>query len=166
MLRAARAALPVLLLTIFATFSVLPGAPQAEQPMLGTRPRSVFAPYFTVGHGYRATMTLNNSTRSAYTVYPTVYSLDGAGVPLQPVRLEAHEHKEVDLADWVTPLDEGYATGSLRLDYESVGFGLGAQVAIMNEHQNTEFAVPLRSRGEFKSPQLEGLWWSPDKNAG
>lgn len=165
MRQAKRLALPFLLVIAAVALSLSSGAPQAEQRLPGARPRSVFAPYYSVGKGYRAMLGLNNTTRAPFVVHPTIYSVDGEGVQMPPIRLEAHEHKKVDLAEWVMPLGERFALGSLRLGYESVGFGLGSVLSMVNEDQSLVVDVKLQSPGEFKSSRLEGVWWRDSRES-
>jgi len=138
---------------------------QSDEILPGTRLRSLFAPYYTVEQGFHSLLTLNNSTRVPFVVNPTVYARDGSGMVIAPISLEAHEHKSLDLSDWVATLGGGFATGTLRLDYEGVGYGLGAQVTIVNEQDSLVLDVPLYSQAMFGSSQLEAIWWAPDREA-
>lgn len=158
--------LPLLLL-VGSAIAVLTsvGAPQVPDRIPRAKPRSVFAPYYTTEHGWRAMLGVNNSTKAAFTVLPTVYSPDGAGIPMPAIRLEPHQHAAIDVSEWVARLGKDYQTGSIQLDYESVGFGLGAQLSLTNEKRSLSIDVPLHSRDEFASSRLEGIWWTPDKHA-
>src|SRR5712691_12792645 len=122
MLKAVRVVLPLLILAVVALTLPRWAAPQNDQPLPGVRPRTQFAPYYTVEAGFQAMLMLNNSTRAAFVVRPTVYSLAGNAVPMAPIRLEAHGTQEIDLGPWVARLGDEYVTGSLRLDYVGVGF--------------------------------------------
>jgi hypothetical protein len=105
---------------------------------------------------------LNNATRAGFDVRPTLYSLDGNAAALAPIHLAAHETKTIDLGQWVAQLGGKYTAGSLRLDYESVGFGLGAMVMMVNEPESLEIDVLARSQQMFKSADLEAIWWAAD----
>ena len=61
-------------------------------------------------------LMLNNSTKMAFVVKPTLYSLSGKGAQIDPVPLAAHETKEIDLSQWVAGLGPEYLTGSIRLE--------------------------------------------------
>lgn len=138
---------------------------QSDEILPGTRPRSQFAPYYSIGDGYNAILGLTNTTRAAFVVRPTLFSLEGRVAPISPLRLEAHETKEIDLSQWVSGLGDEFSTGSLQLDYESAGNGLGAMVMMMNERESLEVAVLARPARALKSSRLESLWWIPDKDA-
>jgi hypothetical protein len=49
------------------------------------KPRSVFGAYYLVGEGFTSTLGLNNSTQFPLTVYPTLYSRSGLGMPMAAV---------------------------------------------------------------------------------
>ncbi len=162
MLKALRLALPLSFLLSAAVLTVSLGAPAQDPPLPGSIPRSQFAPYYTVTQGFRVELMLNNATRAGFDVRPTLYSLDGNAAALSPIHLAGHETKTIDLAGWVAQLGGEYVTGSLRLDYESVGLGLGAMVMMVNEPGSLEVDVLARSQQMFKSTNLEGVWWATD----
>ncbi len=154
-------------IVFFCFAPMLPNArtAQSDEVLPGSVSRSIFSPYYTVEPGWLTVLGLNNSTRVPITVSPTIYSLDGVGVPMSPVRLEPHEMKEIHLADWVAPLGDNYLKGSVRLEYVGVPFGLRSVITATDEQNSLALNIPLRARGEFKSSQLEAVWWVPNDDA-
>jgi hypothetical protein len=128
-------------------------------------PQAIFAAYDTLGPDWQTTLLLNNTSRVPLTVNPTVYSLDGAGVPLPVIHLEAHEHQRVDFTQLVAPLGGNYAQGSLRLQYVGAGMGLGAILSSINLQRSLVVEALLHSEMDFKSSDLEAIWWAPDPYA-
>jgi hypothetical protein len=165
MYKSLRVALPLLALAVAAVMLPRWAGTQNDQPPPEARPRTQFAPYYTVRDGFQSVLRLNNSTRAGYLVAPTLYSLAGKPAQVPPIHLEAHETKEIDLGRWVAALGDEYAAGSIRLDYVGMGFGLGAVVIMMNPGDSLELDVLAQSHQMFKSGRLEGLWWAPDENA-
>ncbi|MCI0540564.1 MAG: hypothetical protein L0Z50_35640 [Verrucomicrobiales bacterium] len=94
------------------------------------QPRSVFGAYYLVGDGFNSTLGLNNSTQFPLTVYPTLYSASGVGMPMAAVTVQPNSHVEVKMADWVSQLGGEFRAGSWQLDYHSVLNALGAQVLV------------------------------------
>ncbi|MGH9795639.1 MAG: hypothetical protein ACRD5G_12780, partial [Candidatus Acidiferrales bacterium] len=142
-----------------------PVTPQQEEALPGTARRSIYAAYDTLGPRWQTTLLLNNTTRDPITVAPTVYSLDGAGIPLPFVPLAAHEHRRVDFREWIVPLGKDYQRGSLRLQFESVPFGLGAILSSVHDEKSQVIEAVLHSGLEFKSSQLEAVWFAPGRDA-
>lgn len=139
-------------------------SPQGEK-LPGSRRRTIFAPYYLSGNGYQTTLGLNNPTGRPMVVHPIIYSLEGQGVAMDPIQIDAHRHVGMDLGQWVAPLGENFKSGSLEIGFESVPNGLGAQITIVNEQDGLVMDIPLRGRGEFRSSRLEGIWWALDKEA-
>jgi hypothetical protein len=140
------------------------GSPASPEPLPNAVFRSQFAPYYTVQEGWRAVLGLNNTTRAPFDVMPTVCSLEGVAAVLPPIRLEAHEHKMVDIAELVAGLGEQFHTGSLRADFVSVGNGLGAHVSLLNERESLLINIMLRSHAMHRSSKLEAIWWAPTRH--
>jgi hypothetical protein len=139
-------------------------APQDQDEVLpGSGSHVQSAPFYTVAEGFMTMLMLNNGTRAGFSVKATLYSLDGVPTELPPIHLNAHETKEVDLNEWVAGFGPQYASGSLRLDYQSIPYGLGAMVMMVNERQSIEVDVLARPSSEFKSNRLEAMWWKPER---
>lgn len=137
--------------------------PDKELP--GSRPYSQFAPYYTVGDGFMTMLMLNNATQTDLSVKVTLYALDGQPAELPVIHVSAHETREVNLNEWVAGLGNRYVTGSLRLDYQSIAYALGAMVMMVNEAESIEIDVLARPAFEFKSNHLEAMWWMPEDAA-
>ncbi len=165
MRRAIWVALPFVLLASTLLFTVQRATPQQGSTLPGARARTQFAPYYTINEGFQTSLMVSNTTRAPFIVTATLYSLSGTAAVLAPIPLDAHDMKMIDLAQVVAGLGGEFRSGSLRLDYTSVGYGLGAMVMMVNDRQSLEFGVLARPPNALKSSRLESLWWAPDNKA-
>lgn len=139
----------------------VPAQRDQDEILPGSGSHSQWAPFYTVGEGFMTMLMLNNGTRAGFSVKVTLYSPEGEPAELPSIHLNAHETKDVDLNEWVAGLGAQYVSGSLRLDYRSTPYALGAMVMMVNERQSLEVDVLARPKWEFKSNRLEAMWWRP-----
>lgn len=129
------------------------------------RPRVVFGAYYSIQHDYVSVLGLNNSTKDPLTVFPTLYSHSGERAVMAPVIVAAHQHIQINLNDWLAPLGGNFRTGSIQLAYESFLNALGAQILVQDEGHSLSLDVPVHGRHEFKSRNLEAIWWAYDRQS-
>ena len=160
--------LAVLLGLLLASTMLLSVPAATQRPSKGPArqwSRTVFAPYYTVGRGYRAVLGLNNPTAKALIVSPVMYSLSGLAHPIPSLELAPGQGNKVDLADWIKTAGGEFATGSLQLTYQGEIPEFAAVLFLENEEKSLSVNNRLRGRGEFSSTQLEGIWWAPSDDA-
>ena len=105
---------PFLLLVAATLLPLCLAARPPDESISGTRPRTIFAPYYAMWHcdsSFLSSKNSNELTRTRFVVNPTARALDGRGTAIAPIALEAHEHKGTYRGEWAATLGDGFAIG-------------------------------------------------------
>lgn len=119
-------------------------------------------PYYSTKGDWDSVLTLNNATHNSLTASLTLYSLDGAALPLPDVSLGSDFHIALRLSDLIAKAQSGsrFQEGSIELRFNGNMMDLGAQLTVSDAKHGLSF--DMEPPMAFKSSTLEGLWWSAD----
>lgn len=127
--------------------------------------QALLFPYWSLKDGFASSIGMNNASDTVLTIYPTIYSANGAAIEVAPVTLGPRQQFAADLSRWIAEAG-GAASGnegSLQLRYEAPAAAyLGAQIGITNLEAGLSFDVPDEKPSAYRSSRLEGLWWQLD----
>lgn len=127
----------------------------------GGSSHTLFAPYYSVKRGLKATLMISNQGPNEMPVQVRLFSRDGLQVDLPAINLSGNETKSIDLGQHVsqgTSVEEG----SVQVEYKGRMLELGGVVTLVDAAQSVifdeELVEPARA---FASSRLEGVWWRP-----
>jgi len=119
-------------------------------------------PYFTLRDGMSSQLTLFNSAPAPTTVTATIFNTEGRPYSPQPIVLDAHSFKTIQLKDIVPESD--FDSGSIELAFRGINMtALTTQVSIYSLEKRV--LVESRHLHMFMSSRLNGIVWLPDAEA-
>ncbi|MCA1642395.1 MAG: hypothetical protein LC785_10700 [Acidobacteria bacterium] len=119
------------------------------------------ATYYSLRGDLRATLMLNNKGPQPLDVWPALFNLGGAPLPVPTVTVPGNSFREIDLRDWIGG-DESFREGSIQVSYSGADLLLGAQVYLTDATHSLVFEEKFSEPAvQFASAQLEGVWWLP-----
>ncbi len=147
---------------IFAVLILLIPMARAGKPRTSTGLHLLSLPYYLAKGDWDSILTLNNATHNSVTASLTLYSLDGAVLPLPDVLLGSDFHVALRLSDLIAkaPIRGRFQEGSIELRFNGEMMDLGAQLTVSDSKHGLAF--DMEPPMVFKSSTLEGLWWSRD----
>src|SRR6266403_3877413 len=95
-----------------------PGQPTSTRPPRPPQPQTDQAtniPYFSLRDGMSSTLTLDNNAPSPTPVTVTIFNTEGRAQTLDPVTLDPHSFKQIELSDVVA--SELFNEGNLSVAY-------------------------------------------------
>ncbi len=111
-------------------------------------------PYFTLRDGMSSTLTLNNLAPTATKVTVTLFNTEGRAHVLDPITLDPHSFKEVQLAD-VAP--EGFDSGNVEVAFNGTMMTVTCQVSVFSLKNRVSFESREQDMMDFESTKLAGI---------
>lgn len=127
------------------------------------KPHLLAASYYSLNHGFTATLMLNNKGPKPIEVKPTLFSLDGQRLELQSITVEGMSFREVNMRDFGIA-GTAFQEGSLQLFHRGKDLVLGAQVKMVDMRRSLIYEEKLLEvQTEVGQQRLEGVWWLPSR---
>jgi hypothetical protein len=171
-LRIARLLLGVSLIFAFATARAAAqtsGTPPGQRPSPPSRPpqpqtdQMTNIPYFSLRDGMNSTLTLNNIGPKPTTVTVTIFNTEGRAHVLDPIILDLHSFKEINLVD-VVPGQE-FDSGNIEVAYHGIMMGVTCQVSVVSADKRVSFESREQDMMDFESSSMNGIVWLPQEEA-
>jgi hypothetical protein len=125
--------------------------PSRPQPVMD---QMTNIPYFTVLDGMSSTLTLNNVSSASTPVTVTIYNLEGKSHVLDPIVLDAHSFKQIDLRDVV---NDEFSSGSIEVAFNGIAMGVTCQVSVFSLKNRVSFESREQDVMDFDSANLAGI---------
>lgn len=134
-------------------------APQTKTPPPRKTPptsnQMTNIPYYTLRDGLSSTLTLNNLTMSAMPVTVTLYNTQGKAQTLNPITLDPHSFKQIELGD-VVASDE-FDSGNVEIAFNGINMAVTSQVSIYSLKDRVSFESREADIMDFMSSKLAGI---------
>jgi hypothetical protein len=111
-------------------------------------------PYFTLRNGMSSTLTLQNLAPTPTKVTVTVFNTEGRAHVLDPITLDPHSFKEVQLGD-VAP--EGFDSGNVEVAFNGISMAVTCQVSVFSLEKRVSFESREQDMMDFESTNLAGI---------
>ena len=111
-------------------------------------------PYFTLRDGLSSTLTLQNLAQTPTKVTVTIFNSDGQSHVLDPISLDPHSFREVQLAD-VAP--NGFDSGNIAVAYNGTMMMVTCQVSVFSTEKRVSFESREADMMDFESANLAGI---------
>jgi hypothetical protein len=169
--RIVRLAISVSLIFTFSTLRATAqtsGPPAGQLPGPRSRPpqpqmdQMTNIPYFTLRDGMSSILTLNNVASTPTKVTVTIFNTEGRANVLDPITLNPHSVKEVQLAG-VVP--EGFGSGNIQVAFHGIDMAVTCQVSVSNLEKRVSFESREQDMMDFASVNSNGILWLPQKEA-
>jgi len=148
----------VFVVSIFHLSPVM-AAPQTKTvPPRKTAPTSsqmTNIPYYTLRDGLSSTLTLNNLTTSAMPVNVTIYNMKGKAQLLDPITLDPHSFKQIELRD-VVASDE-FDSGNVEIAFNGINMAVTSQISVYSLKDRVSFESREADMMDFESSKLAGI---------
>lgn len=147
-----------------------PGAPNpGAQPKMPAKPPQPEAdqmtniPYFTLRDGMDSTLTLQNYAPKPTPVTVTIFTLEGQAEVLDPITLDQHSFKDIDLAGAFNSQD--FDSGNLQVAFHGIPMAVTCQVSVSDVAKRVSFESREQDMMDFESANLDGVVSLPQKAA-
>jgi len=120
-------------------------------------------PYFTLRDGLSSMLTLDNNAPTPTKVNITIYDAEGRAQALDPMMLDPHSVKQIELKDVV--LGELFDEGSLTVAYFGKEMDVTCQVSVYSLEKRVAFESREQGMMDFQSTNSNGILWLPQKGA-
>jgi hypothetical protein len=111
-------------------------------------------PYFTLRDGMSSTLTLQNLAPTPTKVTVTIFNTAGQAHVLDPIILDPHSFKEVQLGD-VAP--EGFDSGNVEVAFNGISMAVTCQVSVFSLKERVSFESREADMMDFESAKLAGI---------
>lgn len=111
-------------------------------------------PYFTLRDGMSSTLTLQNLAPTPTKVTVTIFNTEGRAHILDPIILDPHSFKEVQLAD-VAP--EGFDSGNIEVAFNGISMVVTCQVSVFSLQERVSFESREQDMMDFESTSMAGI---------
>jgi len=111
-------------------------------------------PYFTLRDGMSSTLTIQNLATTPTKVTVTIFNAAGQAHVLDPITLDPHSFKEVQLAD-VAP--QGFDSGNVAVAYNGTMMSVTCQVSVFSLTNRVSFESREQDMMDFESANLTGI---------
>jgi hypothetical protein len=119
--------------------------------------------YYTLRDGMSSTLTLSNFAPTQEAVTVTIFNTEGRPHVLDPISMDPHSIKEVQLAD-VVPA-EGFDEGNIEVAFRGIDMAVTCQVSVVSVEKRISFESREQGMMDFASVNLNGILWLPQKEA-
>jgi hypothetical protein len=110
--------------------------------------------YFTLRDGMSSTLTLQNLAPTPTKVTVTLFNTEGRAHALDPITLDPHSFKEVQLAD-VAP--QGFDSGNVEVAFNGISMVVTCQVSVFSLKERVSFESREADMMDFESANLAGI---------
>jgi hypothetical protein len=171
-LRVARLILSISLVFAFATARAAAqtsGTPPGQRPSPPSRPpqpqtdQMTNIPYYSLRDGMSSTLTLNNIGPNPTKVTVTIFNTEGRAHALDPITLDLHSFKEINLAD-VGP-GQDFDSGNIEVAYHGIMMGVTCQVSVVSTDKRVSFESREQDMMNFESSSMNGIVSLPQDEA-
>ena len=150
----------------------LQGSGPASNPKFGPnadldldKPHLLAGSYYSMRGGLKATLLLNNKGPKPLEVRPTLFSLAGERLDIQPVVVDGNSFQMIDLREWAMVGGPSFEEGSIQLFHPGRDLVLGAQIYLVDEVHSLSFDEKLTEITNGGPARQEGIWWLPSARA-
>jgi hypothetical protein len=120
-------------------------------------------PYFTLRDGMDSTLTLQNYAPKPTPVTVTIFNLEGRAEVLDPITLDPHSFKDIDLAGAFNSQD--FESGNLQVAFHGIPMAVTCQVSVSDAAKRVSFESREQDMMDFESANLDGVVSLPQKTA-
>jgi len=131
------------------------GSPQRPKKAPPTTNQMTNIPYYTLRDGLSSTLMLNNLTTSQMPVTVTLYNLQGKAQMLNPITLDPHSFKQIELRD-VVASDE-FDSGNVEIAFNGINMAVTSQVSVYSLENRVSFESREADMMDFASSRLAGI---------
>jgi hypothetical protein len=146
---------------------VPPPKTQPNQPVMD---QMTNIPYYTLENGMSSVLTLNNLAPTSTTAKVTIYNTKGEGHALQPIALDPHSYKQIDLNE-VVPRED-FSAGNVLVAYSGISMAVTCQVTVTSLDKRVSFESrepyemqDMQDMMPFLSTKLVGIVSLPGRKA-
>jgi hypothetical protein len=111
--------------------------------------------YFTLRDGMNSTLTLNNTAPTPTKISVTVFNMDGRAQALDPVTLDPHTFKQIELGDVIKSDD--FQSGNVGVAFNGTSMAVTAQVSVYSVEKRVSFESREQDMMDFESANLSGI---------
>lgn len=147
-----------------------PAAPSpGAQPKMPAKPpqpetdQTTNIPYFTLRDGLTSTLTLQNAAPTPTPVTVTIYNLEGKSQVLEPITLDPHSFRELDLAGIAKGQD--FDSGNIQVAFHGISMVVTCQVSVSDVAKRVSFESREQDMMDFESTISNGILSLPQKEA-
>jgi hypothetical protein len=120
-------------------------------------------PYFTLDDGMSSVLTLNNVSPSVTPVQVTIYNLQGKSQALDPITLDPHSFRQIELRDVI--VSDEFNSGNIEVKFNGISMGITCQVSVSNLGKRVSFESREQEMMDFNSTKLNGILSLPQASA-
>jgi hypothetical protein len=143
-----------LLSSLAMVHSVRAQNPPPKKPVQPTSDQMTNIPYYTLRDGMSSTLTLNNLAPAPTKVTVTIFNIGGQAHVLDPITLDTHSVKEVQLAN-VAP--QGFDSGNIEVAFNGIPMAVTCQVSVFSVTERVSFESREQDMMDFESATLAGI---------
>jgi hypothetical protein len=111
-------------------------------------------PYFTLLDGMSSTLTLQDVTSTPTKVTVTIFNAEGRAHDLDPITLDPHSFKEIQLADVAR---QGFESGNVEVMFNGTMMQVTCQVSVFSLKNRVSFESREQDMMDFESASLAGI---------
>jgi hypothetical protein len=120
-------------------------------------------PYFTLRDGLNSTLTLNNNAPTPTTATVTIFNTEGRAQTLDPITLDPHLFKQIELRDVIKRDDSD--EGNVSIAYYGTEMGVTTQVSVYSLERHIAFESREQGMMDFESTVSNGILYLPQKES-
>ena len=135
--------------------SVRAQSPPAKKPPQPVSDQITNIPYFTLRDAMSSTLTLQNLAPTPTKITVTIFNTDGRAHVLDPMTLDPHSVKEVELED-VVPRED-FDSGNIEVAFNGIPMVVTCQVSVFSLKNRVSFESREEDMMDFESANLAGI---------
>lgn len=120
-------------------------------------------PYFTLRDGMTSTLTLQNLPATPTNVTVTIFNMEGRSHVLDPMTLDPHSVKTINLQDVVPQGD--FDSGNIEVAFHGISMAVTCQVSVSSVDKRVSFESREQDMMDFETAKLDGILWLPQPDA-
>lgn len=167
--------LPILILAICTIYWLPPSQASVltRKPLVRQSPKQhssqqhvLSAAYYKINDDWNSTIMLSNQGSTRLEVQPILFSLSGERYDISPITLDKTSTQSFDLNEWVVSAGDNFRQGSIHVLYSGESLEVAGMLVMTDSTRSKIFDQELTEpKSDFRSSQLEGVWWLPGQRS-
>src|SRR5260370_33890720 len=137
--------------------------PSANTPPQPQTDQTTNIAYYTLRDGLNSTLTLNNNAPTPTSVTVTIFNTEGRAQTLDPITLDPHLFKQIELRDVIKSGD--FDEGNVSVAYYGTEMGVTTQVSVYSLERHIAFESREQGMMDFESTVSNGILYLPQKES-
>jgi hypothetical protein len=137
--------------------------PSANKPPQPQTDQTTNIAYYTLRDGLNSTLTLNNNAPTPTTATVTIFNTEGRAQTLDPITLDPHLFKQIELRDVIKRDD--FDEGNVSIAYYGTEMGVTTQVSVYSLERHIAFESREQGMMDFESTVSNGILYLPQKES-